>query len=215
WAADHGITDPDVAQRWAAISEVYYTRYQRRELTFAGQRRWRVREFLGVDVDDAEADALFARYRERYEAGWSVFDDAVPVLRRARAAGLTVAVLTNGDEDQSRLKIMNAGLSGEIDTLVATSRLPASKPDLRAFADALNLVGVAAKDALMVGDSLEKDVRGALAAGWDAVLLDRSDLHRGVDVPRVRSLDALTFDPPCRYPRRPIGQVTPVPWSGQ
>ncbi|HET9658310.1 MAG TPA: hypothetical protein VFP72_23360, partial [Kineosporiaceae bacterium] len=47
WAADHGITDPDVAQRWAAISEVYYTRYQRRELTFAGQRRWRVREFLG------------------------------------------------------------------------------------------------------------------------------------------------------------------------
>jgi putative hydrolase of the HAD superfamily len=46
----------------------------------------------------------------------------------------------------------------------------------------------------MVGNSLEHDVEGALAAGLDAVLLDRDDRYAAAPVRRVRSLDALRFD---------------------
>ncbi len=193
WAAEHGIADADVRERWTSVSEANFVLYSRRELTFAQQRRQRVREFLAVQIDDQEADELFAGYLVRYEAGWATFDDAVPALRRARAAGLIVGVLTNGAEEQQRSKLQKLGLEDEIDHLIASSMLPAGKPDLRAFQHAVHQVGVDAREVLMVGDSLENDVRGALSAGLEATLLDRYDVHRDVDVPRVRSLDHLTY----------------------
>lgn len=74
--------------------------------------------------------------------------------------------------------------------------LPAGKPDRRAFVRALELLGVTGAEALMVGDSIENGVRGALNAGLDAVLLDRHAAHTGIDLKSIRSLDALAFDAP-------------------
>lgn len=197
WAAEHGVKDQAVSQRWAEVSEVQYGRYARREITFAGQRRERVRVFLGVDMDNTDADELFAGYLIKYEAGWVAFDDAVPALGRARATGLVVAVLTNGDEEQQRSKIQKLGLDSHVDVLIASSMLPAGKPDPRAFVRALEFLEVGAAEALMVGDSIENDVRGALNAGLDAVLLDRHAAHTGVALKTIRSLDALAFDAPA------------------
>ena len=64
------------------------------------------------------------------------------------------------------------------------------------FAAALQLLGVQAADAVMVGDSLEHDIEGALAVGMRAILLNRGDAaaptvagdHR---VPIIRSLHEL------------------------
>lgn len=194
WAAGHGINDPEVPDRWAAISEVHYARYQRRELTFTEQRRARTREFLALDLDDEVADDIFANYLSRYEAGWSLFDDAVPALRRARSAGLSVAIFTNGDDNQQRHKLRVLGLDKEVDLLIASSTLPAGKPDPRAFNGALDKIGIRADEALMIGNSLDKDVQGALRVGIDAVLVDRRREALGVDVARVTSLDELHFD---------------------
>ena len=193
WAKEQGITDPVAFNRWTRVSETQYARYARRELTFAQMRRERVRKFLAVDLDDHRADEAFAGYQERYEAGWVAFDDAVPTLRRAREAGLKVAVLTNGDEDQQRLKLDRLRLTDEIDVLVASSMLPAGKPDRRAFTHAMAHLGVNASETLMVGNSLEQDVLGALAIGLSAVLLDRDDAHATAGVARVRSLHELDF----------------------
>jgi putative hydrolase of the HAD superfamily len=193
WAAEHGITDPDVGQRWARISEIHYERYQRRELTFAQQRTTRVREFLAVDIDEEAASVLFDGYLTRYEAEWTAFDDAVPALRRTRAAGLTAAVLTNGDEDHQRFKLAKLGLTDEIDILIASSTLPAGKPDPRAFGYTIEKIGVEKNQALMIGDSLEKDVYGALDAGVDAILLDRRNAWPDLDITRMTSLDELQF----------------------
>ena len=194
WAAEHGIHDAEVPQRWRAISEVHYERYQRRVLSFEEQRRARAREFLALDVSDDEADAIFAGYLGRYEAGWTLFDDAVPALRRARSAGLAVAIFTNGNEDHQRQKLRLLGLEDEADALIASSSLPTGKPDPSAFHGALERVGVQASEALMIGNSIEKDVRGALRAGLEAILLDRSGESRDLDVRSVASLHELEFD---------------------
>jgi putative hydrolase of the HAD superfamily len=191
WAASLGVPGSGIAQRWKDISNRHYALYQRRELTFAGQRRGRVRELLGLDCSDAEADELFAGYLSRYEAGWAAFDDALPALRSARAAGLTVAILTNGEENQQLRKLDRLGLRASVDLLVASSSLPAGKPDPRAFRYTLDRLGVDGGSVLMVGDSYEKDYLGARAAGLPAVLLDRDDSHAGLDVPRLRTLHDL------------------------
>jgi putative hydrolase of the HAD superfamily len=193
WAAEHGIGGDDVAARWEAICEPAFERYRRREITFLDHRRVRVREFLGRDLPDNEADQVFAGYLERYEQAWAPFADAASVLRRARRAGLSIAVLTNGEESQQMAKVQRCGLAPEIDLVIASSSLPASKPDPRAFAVALERARVLPGQALMVGDSLERDVRPALRAGMAAVLLDRDAAHVNVDVDRIASLDQMRF----------------------
>jgi len=191
WLPELGMDLDDVDEQvtaWIAVAEAAYARYQRREITFADQRRIRVREFLGADATDDEADELFSGYLTRYEQAWTAFDDAVPALRRVRDAGLVVAVLTNGDSVHQRRKLDRTGLAGHIDVMVSSGDLPAGKPDPRAYAATCEILGVAPEDVLMVGNDVEKDYQGPLDAGLGAVLLDRYDRYPEVAV-RIRTLD--------------------------
>jgi putative hydrolase of the HAD superfamily len=197
WLPELGLDLDDLDElviAWATIAEEAYGRYQRREITFADQRRVRVREFLGADATDDEADELFTGYLTRYERAWTAFDDAVPALRRVRDAGLVVALLTNGDSAHQRLKLDRTGLAEHLDVVVASDDLPAGKPDRRAYDAACEILGVAAGDVLMVGNDVEKDYQGPLDAGLGAVLLDRHDRYPEVER-RIRTLDDVPSAP--------------------
>jgi putative hydrolase of the HAD superfamily len=65
------------------------------------------------------------------------------------------------------------------------------KPDPRIFLPALTALGVAAADALYVGDLYEVDVVGARRAGMAAVLLDPAGLHASRDVPTAPDVAAV------------------------
>jgi putative hydrolase of the HAD superfamily len=193
WGAEVGVSTDGIVERWAALSSRHYARYQAREITFQGQRRERVREMLGRDLDDGEADELFSRYLWRYEAGWSMYPDTMPCLDRLQHEGITLGVLTNGDRAQQMQKIDRFGLAGYFDAIVCSSDLPYGKPHPGAYAAAAGALGQTAADVLMVGDSLENDVRGALGAGLRAVLLDREGAYADGDVTTIRTLDELAW----------------------
>ena len=194
WGRGHGLAgnDEELAARWSAIATPHYRRYQLRELTFAEQRRARVREFLPhLDLaGDGAADEAFRGYLDLYEAGWTPFPDAVPALRRVREAGLLAAILTNGEHAYQQLKLERVGLGDEVDAMFSSDEFPQGKPDPAPFLGACSRLGVSANEALMVGDSLVADVDGALGAGLNAILLDRYDDHPDLS-PRIRSLDEL------------------------
>ncbi|MFD6444251.1 HAD family hydrolase [Promicromonospora sp. NPDC060204] len=191
WLPELGLDhdDPDeLVTAWGGIAEEAYGRYQRREITFQEQRRVRVREFLGADATDDEADELFSGYLTRYEQAWTAFDDAVPALRRVRDAGLVAALLTNGDSVHQQLKLDRTGLAAHLDVVVASDDLPAGKPDPRAYVATCEVLGAVPGDVLMVGNDVEKDYQGPLDAGLAAVLLDRFDRYPDVE-DRIRTLD--------------------------
>ncbi len=195
WGRAHGLSgsEDELFRRWSEISTPHYQRYQQREVTFAQQRRARVREFLPhLDlVDDDQADAAFRGYLDLYEASWVCFPDAVPALRRVREAGLTAAVLTNGNRAHQQLKLSLVGLTHEIDALFTSDQFPRGKPDPAPFLGSCTRLGLEPADVLMVGDSMTSDVQGAVGAGMDAVLLDRRDEHPDSVVRRIRTLDEL------------------------
>lgn len=193
WAAELSVTTSDLAERWRRISAHHYERYQRRDISFSEQRRERVRELLGSDLDSAAADRLFAGYLRRYEDGWSLFADAIPALERARGAGCRLGILTNGDREQQMQKVGRFSISAYVDEVVCSSELPAAKPDARAFQAAVERIGAEADETLMVGDHVDHDVRGAIAAGLPAVLVDRGRSLSDAGVPRVTSLDEVSF----------------------
>ena len=201
WAHDHGLHGDlsELSARWAEVSNRHYAAYQRRELTVLEQQRARVREFLPhLDLrNDDAAQAVFEQYGRLYRRATTAYADARPALERARAAGLAVGVLTNGEDPVQRAKLEQAALDGLIDQVVASSTLPWSKPDARAFHAACARIGTEPGETLMIGDNLTVDVHGARRAGLPAVWVDRHGIGETPEPPpllggvRLASLDGL------------------------
>lgn len=103
------------------------------------------------------------------------FPDVIPTLQQLKSRGYHLAVVSNaaGFDDEGKNKM---GLLGVIDTWIFSGDVGIEKPDPTIFLHALEKIGVTAAEALMVGDSLSSDVRGAEAVGIDALLIDRQEV---------------------------------------
>lgn len=80
--------------RWREVTDAQWARFSAGETDWQGQRRERVRVFLGEPLSDTEADAWFDRYITHYESAWSLFPDVLPVLD-SLVASHRHAVLSN------------------------------------------------------------------------------------------------------------------------
>ena len=130
-----------------------------------------------AEVRFSDFDAFFHELFEYFARAesWELFADVVPALQQLRVRGLKLAIISNFD---ARLFDIcdGLGISSYFDAVVISSRAGYVKPDARIFAVALDLVGVAAKDALHVGDSAREDVAGARAAGLRAIQIQRGSV---------------------------------------
>jgi putative hydrolase of the HAD superfamily len=123
--------------------------------------------------DAALAAELAARYAGERDARHVPFDDAAPALTALRERGNPLAVVTNGASRSQRRKLEAAGLASLVDEVVVSGEVGSAKPDRVVFEAALAALGAPPGAAVMVGDSLRKDVAGAQAAGLRGVWLDR------------------------------------------
>jgi putative hydrolase of the HAD superfamily len=107
---------------------------------------------------------------------FELYDDARPALEGLRARGVKIGLLSNTERDLE-LFVAHHGLAVDA---VLTSRLHGkTKPHEAIFRRMLELLDVAAADAVMVGDTVVDDVDGARAVGIRAILVDRQGLHPG------------------------------------
>lgn len=81
-----------------------------------------------------------------------------------------VAVLTNGDPSVQRSKVAALGVDALVDVVVyAAEHHPLGKPAHAPFLAVERALAVDPARCVMVGDALEKDVAGALGAGWHSI----------------------------------------------
>jgi len=157
----------------------------------AGERaRWRA--IVGEVFDDvAETDSLFEALWEHFAEAkhWRLMAGAADTwrqldARRADGRRLVVGIASNFD---SRLEAVCSGLPPLAGCpLFISSRLGHRKP-ARAFFRAVEVrLGLKPNELLLVGDDLANDYQGALAAGWQAILVDRNDRFEAAR--RVRNL---------------------------
>jgi putative hydrolase of the HAD superfamily len=145
---------------------------------------------LGLDLDLEELlRGLLASLR------FVAFDDARDAVLAVRARGARIVAVSNWDV--SVLEVLEqTGLAPLLDGAVSSAAIGAAKPSPVVFEHALSLVGVAAADAVHVGDSPSEDVAGALAAGITPVLIDRAGAgSRVAGVRTIRSLHELEWPP--------------------
>jgi pyrophosphatase PpaX len=115
----------------------------------------------------ALAEAFTVAYRD---TGRQVraYPGVPAMLRDLRAEGVRVAVVTSKARERFELDAVHASLDGLVDVAVCSGDTPAHKPDPAPVLHALERLGVAAADAVVVGDT-EVDVLAARAAGVAAV----------------------------------------------
>jgi putative hydrolase of the HAD superfamily len=103
---------------------------------------------------------------------FELYDDVPPVLTSLSAAGIRIGLISNSHRCLTSFQ-SHFELEGLIAAAVSSFDHGFMKPHPSIFAEALRLVDVPAREAMMVGDSVRQDVDGALRAGMRAVLLHR------------------------------------------
>src|SRR5512132_1181922 len=128
----------------------------------------------GVVDSDLAAD-LDEVYRRARRAGEIVDPDAGAMLDDL-SRDHRLALVTNGAPDVQREKLGRAALAHYFATVIISAEIDVGKPDPRIFTAALDAMGATADAAVVIGDSLPRDIRGAHNAGLRSIWVDRGDV---------------------------------------
>lgn len=119
-------------------------------------------------VADHHAERLYDKVVD--PDSWTPYPDTAAVLAGLRRQGIRTAVVSNIAFDV-RPAFTRLGVADDVDEFVLSFEVGAVKPSAEIFQTAVQRVGVAAEEALMVGDSEEAD-GGAVAIGCRFALVD-------------------------------------------
>ncbi|MFD3454260.1 HAD family hydrolase [Streptomyces sp. NPDC058691] len=178
------------AARWREVMDLHYGRFLAGEITWAEQRRERVRAFVGPAVTDEAADAWFAAYYVHFEAAWAAFPDVLPALD-ALTPGYRHGLLSNSATAHQERKLARLGLRDRFEFLLCSQELGYAKPAPEAFLAACEALGLPPAEVAYVGDKADTDARGANAAGLHGVWLDRTGTVTASDLRRITGLAQL------------------------
>ncbi|MEV3858272.1 HAD family hydrolase [Streptomyces sp. NPDC050095] len=187
---DFGTAERALAH-WKALTREHWARFEAGEADWEGQRRDRVRAFVRQrEMDDATADAWFARYLTHYEAAWALFPDTVPALDTL-ADGYRHAVLSNSSLHNQDRKLRVLGVRDRFEAVLCAAELGVAKPDAAAFHAVCEQLALEPHEIAYVGDQPDTDARGATEAGLVGIWLDRAEIGGRPELVRITGLDQL------------------------
>lgn len=146
-----------------------------------------LRRVGGGELPEGLLDELVAHFAR--PESWSLYPEVLEVLEALRSHGMKLLVVSNWDSSLPSL-LDRLDLTRRFDAVVVSALVGASKPAREIFETALEAAGVAAHEALHVGDSPSEDYEGARNAGLPALLLDRAGVAGG-GFETIRSLQEI------------------------
>lgn len=107
-----------------------------------------------------------------YDEGYTSFAENLEEVLMTLSEEYMLALLSNSWLEAPRQILRDHGYGRWFKAMICSYDIGIPKPDPRIFRHTLDLLGVHQSEAVMVGDSLEADIKGAQAAGLQAVLVD-------------------------------------------
>jgi putative hydrolase of the HAD superfamily len=165
--------------------------------TSADRERNRWREIVGdVFADEIPSsprrDELFYMLWEHFAqpAKWRLDDDLLACWAALEGRGLAIAIASNFDERLEHI-VTHISPLHRAHRLYISARIGHRKPSAEFFRSVDRDLCIPPAELLSVGDDLENDYLGATAAGWQAILVDRSGTYRSRCVRTITSLAEL------------------------
>ncbi len=126
-------------------------------------------EELGIIIDEVDS---FEQGIQK-EISFAVpFDDTKETLKELTKRGNRLCIISNLATPYKD-PIWNLGLNKYFEKIICSCEAGVVKPGYKIYLLACQTMNVKPKNALMVGDSIWSDYRGAINAGLSAILLDR------------------------------------------
>lgn len=108
------------------------------------------------------------------QTNWILEDDALPTLQKLETDGYRMGLISNAGDDQDVQQLAQRfGIARYFDFILTSAACSYRKPHRRIFELALSNWYFLPSEAVMVGDNLDADVRGAQSVGLFTVWVSR------------------------------------------
>jgi putative hydrolase of the HAD superfamily len=160
---------------WCEISNKYFQKYSKGEITFNQQRVQRIQEIFNlsdIQLSDEEAKRRFDIYLNKYEDNWKPFNDVISCLK-----GLTeyrLGIISNGDLEQQSLKLERLGIKNYFEIIVTSGEVGIAKPNIKLFKIACNGVKEHPNNCYYIGDDIATDILPCKEIGMHGIWLNRN-----------------------------------------
>ncbi|SEQ71786.1 putative hydrolase of the HAD superfamily [Hyunsoonleella jejuensis] len=164
----------DFLEQYIPINFKYWKLYREERIKKEALRFARLNEtFQALDI--SVQDSLIRQLSEDYIKHLSTFnfliEDAIGVLRYLQSS-YRLHIITNGFNEVQHKKMDRSNITHYFETITNSEIAGVKKPNPKIFNYALHLAQVKADQSIMIGDSFEADVQGALNIGMDAIFFN-------------------------------------------
>ena len=123
-----------------------------------------------------------------------LFPETMSTLIHLKAQGYHLGVISNGITIKQYEKLVRLGLHHFFHSVITSQEAGVEKPDIAIFELAMKTMGCKAENSVMIGNSFNDDVLGAIDAGMSAVFLttELNDSERAIIEKRSLKLDIIS-----------------------
>jgi putative hydrolase of the HAD superfamily len=122
--------------------------------------------------DEGLARQMGTLFLDALPARKILFPYTMEILDYLRGKGYRLHLITNGFEKTQHSKLKHAGISGYFTEVITSEGSNSLKPHKEIFEYALRRTGAERQESIMLGDSVEVDIQGAINAGIDQVYVN-------------------------------------------
>ncbi|WP_417785535.1 YjjG family noncanonical pyrimidine nucleotidase [Tenacibaculum sp.] len=175
-------------EAYIPVNLKYWRLYREDKIEKTSLRYYRLKETFDSLKYTASGDLinLISEYYIRYLPYFNyLFDDAIEVLQYLESK-YHLHIITNGFEEVQNLKLEKSGIHKFFKQIITSECVGVKKPNPKVFEFALNKAGAKAHQSVMIGDSYEADVMGAINSGMKAIHFSQEDKNN--EVQRITTL---------------------------
>jgi HAD superfamily hydrolase (TIGR01549 family) len=113
-------------------------------------------------------------YWQHFYSNMVPFEGARSMLKRLRQLKVRIAILSDFQIEHQFEKLRRLDLLDLVDDVITSEEVGIEKPNSKMFLTALARIGASAERAIMIGDSVSKDMIGASRCGIHGVLISKN-----------------------------------------
>jgi putative hydrolase of the HAD superfamily len=133
----------------------------------------RMFEILGLPLQPTIIYEISKLYWKTTIENLKIYPGVKKTLKLAKENNMRVGIVSDLVANVQLSKLKKLGIDKYVDFLVTSEEAGKEKPHSKPFLLALKKVRCSAKETVMVGDDVEKDIKGAKRLGITAVLMNR------------------------------------------
>jgi len=185
---------PEFLNAYKKVNLGFWSQYYKKQINKEHLRNHRFNETFKVFGYDNYGENLLIteQYLNRAPHGSRLKEGCVETLEYLKK-NYQLHIITNGFQEVFGYKMDACGIRHYFDQIIISEVHDLVKPDEKIFRIAETFTNASAEECVMIGDSLESDIQGALNAGWEAIYLteDRAHGFDGKTISRLEELKAL------------------------